>query len=157
MRTRTTSLIALTALAALLVLPLAADIAEAAAAEKGRSPVDILTHPRLLARYLRLSADQTKTLETLVADLQATVRPLRETGKQLREELYDLLEGASPNACEVGEAALAVHENAEKIKAAFVEFDEKFSAILTPAQLARYEALKEAARLLRGRDDEADL
>jgi hypothetical protein len=33
-------------------------------------------------------------------------------------------------------------------------FDTQFSALLTPAQLTKYEALKAAARLLREQDEE---
>lgn len=151
MRTRTTLLV-LTALVALLALPFAADAQQANQGK--RSPAEILTNPRLLARYLRLTPEQVTTAQTLFKELEATVKPLREARKGLREAFYDELEEASPNACDVGAAAIALHENGEKIKDAIEVFDQKFSAILTPEQLAKYEALKDAARLLRGGADE---
>ena len=146
MKTRTTLLV----LAAILALPLAA---AAQRPDKGRDPREILTNPRLLARYLKLTPEQVKTTQTLLKELQAAVKPLREAQKDLYEAFYAGLEEANPSACDVGADAIALHENREKIKDAFEVFDQKFSAILTPEQLARYEALKEAARLLGGRDE----
>jgi Spy/CpxP family protein refolding chaperone len=137
----------------LLLLPLAA---QAQRQGRGQDAAEILHNPRLLARYLKLTPDQVKTLQQLAQDLQRTVQPLVEAGKPLRETLYNDLEAANPNPCTIGQDALALHENREKIKAAYEEFDRKFSAILTPEQLARYEALKEAARLLRGGDKGSD-
>ena len=138
---------------ALLLLPLAV---QAQRQGRGQDAASILENPRLLARYLKLTPDQVKTLQQLAQDLQRTVKPLVEDGKPLRETFYRDLEAANANPCTVGQDALALHENREKIKAAYEDFDRKFSAILTPEQLARYEALKEAARLLRGRDKEGD-
>jgi len=146
MKTRTTLLV----LAAVLALPLAA---AAQQSDKARDPREILTNPRLLARYLSLTPAQVATTQTLFKELQATVKPLREARKGLAEAFYAELEEASPSACDVGAAAIALHENGDKIKDALEVFDQKFSAILTPEQLAKYEALKEAARLLGGRDD----
>jgi Spy/CpxP family protein refolding chaperone len=145
MKTRTTVLL----LAVLFALPFAV-VAEA----QQRDPAAILSNPRALARYLRLTPEQTTTTKALLQTLNATVQPLRETGKALREAFYAELEEANANACDVGQAALDLHANREAIQAARQTFDTAFSAILTPEQLARYEALKEAARLLRpGGDD----
>ena len=139
----------LTAFLALLALPFAAE------AQAGRrAPEEILRNPRALARYLKLTPAQIETAKGLHQELRTAVEPLREAQKPLREALKTELNAASPNACEVGEAALAFHDNRESIRAEIEEFDDKFSAILTPAQLARYEALKETARQLRGGGDE---
>jgi Spy/CpxP family protein refolding chaperone len=147
MKTRTTLLLVL----AVFILPL---VAAAERPGDKRDPREILTNPRLLARYLKLTPEQVATTQNLFKDLQATVKPLREARPALYQAFYHELEAASPNPCTVGAAAIALHDNAEKIKDAFEVFDQKFSAILTPEQLAKYEALKEAARLLGGRDDE---
>lgn len=150
MKTRRTSLL-LTALLVLLSLPLAA---QPPAGNRGpRDPESILHNPRALARYLKLTPDQVAATQKLFNELKATVEPLRKAQEGLRDDLRDELEAASPNACAVGQAALAVHANQEKIRDAFETFDTKFSALLTPEQLARYEALKEAARALRGEDE----
>jgi Spy/CpxP family protein refolding chaperone len=148
MKIRKTTL-TLAAVLSFLLLPLAA---QAQQGRRGQDPAEILRNPRLLARYLKLTPDQVKTLQQLAEDLRKTVQPLAQAEKPLREAFYNDLEAANPNPCTVGQDAIALHENQEKIKAAYEDFDRKFSAILTPEQLARYEALKEAARLLHGGD-----
>jgi Spy/CpxP family protein refolding chaperone len=150
MKTRRTPLL-LTAFLFLLALPL---LAQPPAGNRGpRDPESILHNPRALARYLKLTPAQVTAAQKLFDELKATVEPLRQAQQGLRDDLRDQLEAASPNACEVGQAALAVHANREKIEAAFETFDTKFSALLTPEQLAKYEALKETARALRGDDE----
>lgn len=144
MKNRAT-LFALTALVALLALPLAAGAQQSN--QKGRDPREILTNPRLLARYLSLTPDQVKTEQELFKELKAKVDPLRQAQQGLRQTFYTDLNATSPNPCTVGQDALAIHQNEEAIKAAFQDFDTKFSAILTPEQLAKYQALKAAAGL----------
>jgi hypothetical protein len=143
MKTRKTNLM-LAFLVTLLALPFAA--------EAQRDPGAILHNPRALARYLRLTPDQVTAAQALQADLRADLEPLRANEKQLREALRAELDAATPNACEAGQALLAVRANEEAIKDVLEEYDRQFSALLTPEQLRRYEALKEAARLLRGGD-----
>jgi len=147
MKNRAT-LFALTALVALLALPLAAGAQQSN--QKGRDPREILTNPRLLARYLNLTPDQVKTTQDLFKELKAKVEPLRQAQQGLRQTFYTDLEAANPNPCTVGQDAIALHQNEEAIKAALQDFDKKFSAILTPEQLTKYEALKAAARLFGG-------
>jgi len=133
MRIRRASLL----LAVLLVLPLALQ-----AAPPPRDPGAVLHNPRALARYLRLTADQIAATQKLAADLKATVDPLRQQEKQLRDALETAISAPNANPCDVGQAALNLRANHEKVKAALDDFDKKFSALLTPEQLARYEALK---------------
>jgi Spy/CpxP family protein refolding chaperone len=109
-------------------------------------PGELLRNPRALARYLKLTPAQVTTYRQLLDQLEAKLKPLRAEQKTLRKDLYDALEAATPNACSIGDIAIDIHEVGEKSKAALHEFDVAFSAILTPEQLAKYEALKEAAR-----------
>ncbi|MFL6236139.1 MAG: periplasmic heavy metal sensor [Thermoanaerobaculia bacterium] len=121
----------------LLALPLVAQ------PPKGpRDPGEILHNPRLLARYLHLTADQVTATQKLAADLKAALDPLRQQEQKLQDAFHAAVSAANANPCDVGQAALAVHANGEKIRAALEDFDTKFSALLTPDQLARYEALK---------------
>lgn len=138
----------------LLSLPAMAQMTQPAGGNaRPNHPDEILHNPRALARFLKLTPAQQETLKTLNQELQAKVKPIREEQKALREQLADQLEAASPNACTIGDTALDIHENHEEIEAAVAEFDTKFTAILTPEQKRRYEALKEAAKLLRGDDE----
>jgi Spy/CpxP family protein refolding chaperone len=135
MRVRRASLL----LAVLLALPLAL---QAQGGPGPRDPGEILHNPRALARYLRLTPDQVTATQKLAADLKAAVEPLRQQEKQLRAAFEAAVSAPNANPCDVGQAALAVHANSQKIRAALDDFDNKFSALLPPAQLARYEALK---------------
>jgi Spy/CpxP family protein refolding chaperone len=137
MRSRRAASILAFAAAVLLALPLAAQ------PPKGpRDPAEILHNPRLLARYLHLTPDQATATQKLAADLKTTLDPLRQQEQTLRDAFEAAVSAANANPCDVGQAALAVHANQVKIKAALDDFDMKFSALLTPDQLARYEALK---------------
>jgi Spy/CpxP family protein refolding chaperone len=132
--------LALAAFLTLLVLPVAAQ------AQRGpANPADVLSNPRALARYLRLTPDQIRTTQQLFTDLRKAVEPLRQNAKTLADTYKAALAATPQNPCAIGDAAIAVYNNNQRIKAAFEDFDTRFSAILTPEQLARYEALKEVA------------
>lgn len=127
---------------ALVGLPLLAE-----AAKPPQNPGAILRNPRALARYLRLTPEQNATFKTLREELQADLKPLQPQIKPLREQLADQLDAAAPDACAVGQTAVALDAVRDDIRAAYEKFDTAFSAILTPEQLAKYEHLKEAAGL----------
>jgi Spy/CpxP family protein refolding chaperone len=135
---RLASLLAIVAV--LLALPLAAQPPQGPG--KPGDPAAILHNPRLLARYLHLTPDQVAATQKLADSLKATLDPLHQQGQQLRDAFHAAVTAANANPCDVGQAALAVYANDQKIKAALDDFDAKFSALLTPDQLARYEALK---------------
>jgi Spy/CpxP family protein refolding chaperone len=143
---RAASILAFAAAVLLLALPLAAQPPRGP-----RDPAEILHNPRLLARYLHLTADQITATQKLATDLKAALDPLRQQEQKLRDAFQAAVSAANANPCDVGQAALAVRANGEKIKAALEDFDTKFSALLTPDQLARYEALK---ALVHGGDGE---
>lgn len=132
------------ALLTLLAVPFAAQ-----AQQGGRDPEALLRNPRALARYLALTPDQVAKAKTLQQQLQATLKPLHDSQKTLREQYRTALEATPQDACAIGDIAIDIYENQEKVHDALETYDDAFSALLTPAQLARYEALKEAARLLR--------
>ena len=108
------STLALTALFALLILPLAAE----AAARQPRDPGAILRNPRALAAYLRLTPEQVTVAQRLAAELKAKETPCSRPRSSSTEADRNLLEAASPNPCDVGQAALALRANREKIRAA---------------------------------------
>ena len=147
MNTRKTVAIALLAL---LILPIVALAAQRPGG--GASPEEILRNPRLLARYLKLTEAQSAQLKTFSEELKTKLQAVRTARQPLEQNFQTLINAANPNACSIGDAAIALHNNALQAKAAVERFDDKFSAILTPEQLARYEALKAAAELLRGGD-----
>jgi len=137
----------LAALASLL-----APLVAAAPAAARLDPGAILRDPRLLARYLKLTPAQVATYRQLRGELEAKLKPLRAEQRDLYQDLREALEAASPNACSIGEIQIDIYENGEQMREALEDFDTAFSAILTPEQLARYEALKELARHFAGGD-----
>jgi hypothetical protein len=54
---------------------------------------------------------------------------------------------APPNPAMVGGDTINLFDNKQQIGEAWKTFDTSFSAILTPSQLAQYDALKQLARL----------
>lgn len=142
MTLKSRSLLTATAFLALVGLPFLAE-----AARPPQNPGAILRNPRALARYLRLTTEQVATFKTLREELQADLKPLQEQVKPLQDQLKAQLAAASPDACAAGQTTVALDAVRDDIRAAYEEFDEAFSAILTPEQLAKYDHLKEAAGL----------
>jgi len=140
---------------ALLVLLIIPSLALAAARPGGGPSADeILRNPRLLSRYLKLDAAQVAQLRTFSAELKTALEAVRTARKPLYENLEALLAATNRDACAIGAAVIALHNNGDLARAALERFDDQFSAILTPEQLVRYEALKAAARALGGHEDE---
>ncbi|HEX3126320.1 MAG TPA: periplasmic heavy metal sensor [Thermoanaerobaculia bacterium] len=136
------------ALLTLLAIPFVAN----AAADKGpRNPADILHNARALAKYLKLTPAQIETTKGLLEDLHATTKPLYDQIEPLETQLHSQLDAASPDACAVGATVVKIDALRDQIRDARQDFDAAFSAILTPAQLAKYEALKD---LLKPGDEE---
>jgi Spy/CpxP family protein refolding chaperone len=122
--------------------------------DRNGNPRAVLHNAKALSRFLKLTPEQAKTLQTLEKDLQAKAKPLADQIKPLHEQLRTLLDTASPDPCQAGEIVVHIDSLRDQIRAAFGQFDDSFSAILTPDQLARYEALKAAAGI--GGDGEGD-
>jgi Spy/CpxP family protein refolding chaperone len=129
-------------LVAFLALPFLAE-----AAKRPGNPGDVLRNPRALARYLKLTPAQVVTLKELTQDLHDTTKSLHQQVQPLEEQLRSQLEPASPDACAVGTTVVQINGLRDQIRNAREDFDEAFSAILTPEQLAKYEALKDAVKI----------
>ena len=128
------------ALAALLLVPAIAE-----AAQRRPTPQEILHSPRLLARYLNLTDAQQAQAQPLFTTLGNTLRSINEQEKRVREQLATELAKPTPDACTAGGYVVQIDGFVEQAAAALRTFDTAFSAILTPEQLAKYNALKELA------------
>jgi hypothetical protein len=105
----------------------------------------LLDHPRILARFLDLSAaDETAALK-LWSTLQETLTPLRQARPALCTALVGDLAAGTPDPATIGSATLALYDSRQQIIAAHQAFVTSFSAILDPAQLAAYSALRKLA------------
>jgi Spy/CpxP family protein refolding chaperone len=123
--------IATAALLALAALP----------AMAARNSVPHCGDARAIARYLQLTPEQLTATKALAQALRATVQPLQQAIEPLREDLADLLEAASPNACDAGALVVQIDALHDQIRDAREEYQEDFAALLTPAQLAKYQAI----------------
>jgi len=140
--------LALTALLGTLALPA---LAASHPAAPPPPPTDagtasnLLHHPKALARFLGLSADQATQLNGFSTTLQAAEQPLRQARPPLCQQLRTDLAVTSPDPATVGKDTLV--DNKDQIRDAREAFDTSFSAILTPAQLVKYDTLKQLAHL----------
>lgn len=150
--TRSLKVLAAVAVLCLPALPLAAQSiafeSDAASARSGSADA-ILSHPHALAKYLHLSSDQNTQLQALWTTLQTSVDALRQARGPLCATLRTDL-GGTPNPATVGTDSINLFTNKEAIRTARQTFDTAFSAILTPDQLTRYNALKQIAHLDNG-------
>ena len=133
------------AIVALFLFLLAPALLLAQSEKRRPAPEQILRNPRLLARYLQLTPEQVTQQQALWKTLTAKLDGVREQEKALAEQLRTALQGSNPNACDVGTLVVGIDALRDQTRAALQEFDEAFTAILTPEQKAKYEALKEAA------------
>jgi Spy/CpxP family protein refolding chaperone len=150
MKTAIRTLAAVLALTAL-ALPLAAQTtpnAPSAATYDASGAYYLLHHPRALARFLGLSADQAATLLGLDKTLEQTVQPLRQARGPLCQALITDLGTGTSDPATVGAATIALSDNRQAIIAARKTFDDAFSAILTPSQLVAYDTLKQIANAI---------
>jgi Spy/CpxP family protein refolding chaperone len=110
----------------------------------------ILTHPKLLSRYLDLSAAQDTQLQALWKTMTDSVAALRTARGPLCTALRTDLAATPQNAATVGTAAINLYNNKKQVGTARTTFDTAFAAILTPAQLTKYNTLKQIAHLDNG-------
>jgi len=97
---------------------------------------------RAISRYLQLSADQRTQLIALTTQLRTTIQPLHLQIDPLHEQLQTLLGDPSPNACDVGGVVVEIDGLRDQIATAQDAFETAFAAILTPAQLAKWQSLQ---------------
>jgi len=100
-----------------------------------------------IALVSKLTPAQIETTKQLAQTLHNTTKPLYQQIEPLEDQLHSQLDAASPDACAVGNTVVQIAGLRDQIRDARKDFDEAFSAILTPEQLAKYEALKDAARI----------
>lgn len=101
-----------------------------------------------LAEYLSLTAAQKTQVEQLREKMKTAMEPLREEHRELAQAVHAALE-SNADAATVGAAVIAAHEHREKIHALRDQHDTELEAILTPAQLSRWRALKDARKAMR--------
>ncbi|HEV8578189.1 MAG TPA: periplasmic heavy metal sensor [Thermoanaerobaculia bacterium] len=102
------------------------------------SPDGLPRHGEFLAKALDLSATQQAAAQKLHEALAAKAKPLADQHRQQMDEIEKLLNGVNPDAAEIGERMIAAHATGQQLKALHDDFETKFSALLTPAQLEKF-------------------
>jgi Spy/CpxP family protein refolding chaperone len=101
-----------------------------------------------LAEYLDLTAAQKTQAEQIREKMKTAIEPLREEQRELFEAVHTALEN-NADATTVGTAMIAAHQHREKIRTLHEQYDAELEALLTPEQLSRWRALKEARKAMR--------
>lgn len=130
-----TARLALAAAAVLCLLPALASAAP-------RRPLPGCHDARAIARFLGLTAEQNAQVKTLRTTLKTTVDPIQDGIADLRDQIQDLFEATTPDACAIGALTVQIHGDYERIEAARDTFEAGFEALLTPEQLTKWNALK---------------
>ncbi len=104
-----------------------------------------------LADGLNLSETQQASARKLREDMRAQAEPLMDRVRQQMNELETLLDGAHPDATEVGNKVLAAHATREQLRALRETFETKFSALLNADQLAKFQQFQAARKQFGGR------
>jgi Spy/CpxP family protein refolding chaperone len=97
--------------------------------------------PGEIAATLGLSADQKVQWDSIHQQLQASVEPLHHQLMAAHEQLEALASSSNPDATAVGKQFLAVRSIENQVKAAHEAAHAKLTAILTPDQKAKFDAL----------------
>ena len=97
--------------------------------------------PPRLDEFLNLTPDQQTQIDALHQSQRATVEPLFEAKRAEDEKLRAMLESPAPDPTAIGRQVLAIHAIDQQIKAAHDATEQKVSALLTPDQRVRFEAM----------------
>ena len=116
---------------------------------RGHGPGHAEQRLEFLAEYLSLTEAQKTAIQKLQDSLRSQIEPIREQQQQLHEQVREALDSGA-DAAAVGALVIAQHEGREKIHALMEEHAEQVEAQLTPAQVSRWNALKEARQARRG-------
>ena len=100
-------------------------------------------HADFLARALDLTDEQKAAAKVIHEDVEAKAEPVMEQHREQMEEVHALLDGANPDATEIGRKMIAAHATRRQLKALHEETMAKFSALLNAEQLEKLKELKE--------------
>jgi periplasmic protein CpxP/Spy len=99
-------------------------------------------HAAFLAKALGLTADQQAAAKKLHEDLATSAEPLVTQHHQQMQEIHTLLDSGNADPAEIGQKMIDAHATGQKLKALHDDFKAKFSALLTPDQLAKLKQIE---------------
>jgi hypothetical protein len=101
---------------------------------------------QVVAEFLQLQPGQVSELEQLLQARQATLVPLFQTAQSLIQQLGVLLNSGG-NPAQVGVTVIQIHALQQQMGQAQQAFLTQFTAILSPEQLQKLQAVQIAAQL----------
>ncbi|NOZ93997.1 MAG: periplasmic heavy metal sensor [Acidobacteria bacterium] len=119
----------------------------AMAQERPDIPCAVPCEHHAVVQFLQLSEDQAAQWDTLMADRQATVEPLREQLRAVEQQLMDLLGQPDPDPAAVGALTIQGHDLREQIRAANEVYRQGFEALLDETQAGKLRFIRGAARV----------
>jgi Spy/CpxP family protein refolding chaperone len=96
-----------------------------------------------LAAALNLTDAQKASAKQLHTELWAKAQPLMTKMRQQHDELKTLLDGANPDAAEIGQKVIAAHDTRNQLKALHEDFANRFSALLNADQKAKFQEMRQ--------------
>jgi Spy/CpxP family protein refolding chaperone len=131
-------------------LAAAAALAAQAAGERGhhaghlgRMGLEKSGHSAQCFEQLGLTDPQKQAAAQLRQELMTAVQPLIEQRRALHEQIEAALEAANPDPTAIGQLVIAAHRTgANQIRSLHDTFETRFTALLTPEQVATYQSLR---------------
>jgi len=96
-----------------------------------------------IAKFLNLTDAQTAAAKKIHEETFAKAEPLMKQRHQQMEEIHALLDGANPDATEIGQKMIASHAIGEQLQALHEEAMAKFSTVLNADQLEKLKKMHE--------------
>jgi Spy/CpxP family protein refolding chaperone len=100
-------------------------------------------HADFLARALDLTDEQKAAAKEIHEGVEAKAEPLMEQHREQMEEIHALLDGARPDATQIGQKMIAAHATHQQLKALHQEAMAKVSALLNAEQLEKFKEFQE--------------
>lgn len=97
---------------------------------------------RQMIQFLQLTQDQITQTQALISSLRQQAAPLRAQMKQNRQQLFQLLETASPDPSAVGKLILDQKSLRQQLRDLRQNGADQFAKSLTPDQQARFATLR---------------
>ena len=114
-------------------------------------PGMVIPPDNFLINVLELDEDQLAEAAELRESLRATVTPLMQEGRAIRQEVKAQLDSENPDPTTVGELVIAGHALEPQIREASQAAREAFKEILTEEQLEKLENARPGRRGMRSR------
>jgi Spy/CpxP family protein refolding chaperone len=96
-----------------------------------------------IASELNLTDEQKAEAKKLHEETFQRAEPLFEQHRAQMDQIYDLLDGANPNPTDIGQRMIAAHAIHKQVKALHDDAMARFSTLLTPEQLEKFNKIKE--------------